>query len=60
MMKVTENKYTITINIHVIKPLKNVVEILKAKDKEKVKELPKCPDFIHRNECVYKCVCPKD
>ncbi|MCK5043929.1 hypothetical protein KAR52_02935 [Candidatus Pacearchaeota archaeon] len=47
-------------NREAIKPLKNVVEILKAKDKEKVKELPKCPDFIHRNECVYKCVCPKD
>ncbi|MFH1326651.1 MAG: hypothetical protein ABIH59_00810 [archaeon] len=47
-------------NKELIKPLKKVVEILKSKDKERVKELPKCPEFIHRNECVYREICPKD
>jgi hypothetical protein len=39
--------------------LKNIVEIINNKDKSRLKELPKCPSFIHEN-CVYKEVCVKD
>lgn len=43
-----------------IDSLKQVVNILKENNKERIKELPKCPDFIHEKKCIYRSVCPKD
>jgi len=40
-----------------LEKLKTIVEILKTKDKQKLQELPRCPNFIHGN-CKYKKICP--
>lgn len=36
--------------------IKNIAEIIKTKNKEKIKELPMCPNFMCR-DCVYKEKC---
>jgi len=36
--------------------IKNIVEIIKIKDKEKLNELPMCPSFMCR-DCVYRHTC---
>jgi len=41
-----------------INKLKNIVEILKNKDKDRIKELNTCPSFIHEH-CAFKEICPK-
>jgi hypothetical protein len=40
-------------------PLKKVVEILKENNIEKISELPRCPEFIHKKICKFRNVCSK-
>ncbi len=38
--------------------IKKIVEILKNKDKDKLNELPRCPDFMCK-ACAYQNICPE-
>lgn len=40
----------------VFEKLKNIVDILKSKDKSKISLLPECPSFMHE-KCVYREIC---
>ncbi len=40
----------------ILEEIKKIAEIIKSKDKERLSELPKCPDFMCK-DCAYRGVC---